>query len=148
MRGGGAAAPCAPPLHAHARRCCRRTAAAPHAPQAQLLVPQVVRLLLPPARRRARSPCCTCAALPWAPLVSPADTWGLLAALSACAAAGAHAGKRTAAGRALSGPVCAMLLAWTAHGAGILPPPVRPRERSERTHAQMHASKHALTARV
>ena len=69
---------------------------------------------------------CAALPLPWAPLLAPSDSWGLLAALSACAAGGAQAGKHTRLGRALSGPVCAMLLAWLAHAAlGILPPPVR-----------------------
>ena len=58
-----------------------------------------------------------------ASLIQPEQSWALLAALSSCAYGGAAAGHRTSAGRALSGPVCAMLLAWLAHLCGVLPPP-------------------------
>jgi uncharacterized membrane protein len=86
-----------------------------HAPQLSCRRP-------PPCRRHPHV--CAASLLPWAPLVASTDVWGLLAVLSACAAGGAHAGKHTAVGRALSGPVCAMLLAWTSHTAlGVLPPP-------------------------
>lgn len=43
--------------------------------------------------------------------------------LSASAAGGALLGKHTRAGQAVSGPVCALLLAWAAHVCGVLPPP-------------------------
>ena len=83
-----------------------------------------LRRLAPAASRRARRAVCVRAALlPWAPLIQPSESWALLAALSTCAYGGAAAGKHTGAGRALSGPVCAMLLAWAAHLCGALPPP-------------------------
>jgi uncharacterized membrane protein len=63
------------------------------------------------------------ALLPWAPLIQPSESWSLLAALCTCAYGGAAAGKHTAAGRALSGPVSAMLIAWAAHLCGVLPAP-------------------------
>ena len=57
-----------------------------------------------------------------ASLIQPDQSWALLAVLSTCAYGGAR-GQRTSVGRALSGPVCAMLAAWLAHLCGVLPAP-------------------------
>jgi uncharacterized membrane protein len=58
-----------------------------------------------------------------ASLLQAGDSWALAATLCACAAGGSVAGKHTPFGRALSGPVCAMLLAWGACVAGVTPGP-------------------------
>ena len=78
-----------------------------------------LRLAPTPSRpRHARRAVCARASL-----IQPDQSWALLAALSTCAYGGAAAGQRTSAGRALSGPVCAMLAAWLAHLCGVLPAP-------------------------
>ena len=55
-------------------------------------------------------------------LIGPTDTWELWAALLACGGAGYYA-NRTKVGAALSGPVCAMLIAAVLSNVGVLPPP-------------------------
>lgn len=69
----------------------------------------------PPRRRRPRPRPCRAA------LIAPSDTYAVVAALAACAAAGQAAAARTRAGRALSAPVVAMLAAAALANAGVLP---------------------------
>ena len=108
------------PLHAASSRHTRCAA-----PLLRTRRPDAARLRRPaPTGRSSRRVALVRAALlPWAPLIQPSESWSLLAALCTCAYGGAAAGKHTAAGRALSGPVSAMLIAWAAHLCGVLPAP-------------------------
>lgn len=53
--------------------------------------------------------------------ISPDNQYGLWAAVAAASAGGISLEKKTSIGRALSGPVCAMLLSAVATNLGILP---------------------------